>query len=1449
MNSKVTYRQQFTRCGKQRCRKCREGSGHGPYWYAYWSEKGRTMSKYIGIRLPDEIAARQAAERETTQPVVTQVAASPLLRIYLLGQFRIERKIQGEWQITDSRPWHRRRARALLGCLLSNPGRRLSREQIMDMLWPDLDIDIAANRLNGAVHELRQILEPHIARPATSRLLRLERDILELADNTQIWVDAEAFEQLLKEANAASQLEESLPLLEEADTLYRGSYLLEELYSEWAAPRRDALQRAWVGLQLSLAQIRTEREDYSGAIETLDRLRTAEPTNETALQRLMLLLTRLDRRGEALKVYQQHRTMLKRDYESEPLPETIKLYDELRRGHVPASPALHTLVAPAEPGPNRSPDAPDPAMAPQPSFSFTRPIFQIGRQNQSPLIGRDQEMAIMRQILHSIEADASSDLEERAVADPPLQLVTTSLHPKRTHMLLLKGESGIGKTRLAEELSIEAYTRGWAVVWSRAYEQEGTIPYHLWTDLLRTLLQNTSDPQALNAKASRMLPFKTDRLSAILPELGSASPLPRSATPVMHEQERLHLWEETLELLAALSEFSPLLLVLDDLHWADDSSLELLTYLTHHLQKQSILLVGTCRDGELPPQHKLNTLITDLRREQTITTLGVQPLTPSQISVLLSHLPGEVIEHIQKQADGNPFFAEELARYESGISFYDHPPQQRGPASTRNGAGAAKHQQASRRSQAQLPEAIAAVLERRMSRLSTNCQNLLGRAAVLGGSFELSHLLPMASEFSEDGILDLLEEALQAGLITEAGNGAHITYHFWHPLIISHLYSRTSAARRAQLHRRAAEAIKTAYPSLQQKKAAAIVYHLCHGGGSLHDIAHYAERAGQQAYAIAAYSEAQRHYLQEVQALLGDETSKQALYIVEEPDIHTQVRNITSDVLIRAPAEHLLHLCHLLEIIAECSSVQGRFEEARYLYECILELRGSAPFQQRLARQSSKHEDSKQREAQVQALLWREIGIAWARTGNYTQAYGCHERARQIMSGAGVHSGPAWACVQIQYGDMLRIDGNYQEARHQLQEALAILDPQLSSAPRLTTSHKIQTRTERALAGDPLEIGYGHERLGIASASAGLTADSLKHMHTALAIFEQNELISEMARIQGNLSAVYILIGEYEAARTHLHRALKLAERIGNMPNISFIMQNLGDVAYRSGNLLEAENWLLQGIQVSGRMNYPERLSRSYVDLAAAQQNLGKLDEARKSLLYAIRTARTISNARVLCYALIQLGDLRLVEAAIACRSISIEDMPRVPQTKQSRHLIARAQSTLRRALTLGGIELENLIEGKQLLATSYYFQGDLDTAEKLALQTLQEAISQRAVRTCGRIHRLLGYIEATRGNHTKAFVHYEQALQIFRERGLRIDYARTLHSYGAGIQQQHVAATHGPNVLSAEASQASDRFYQQGLTYLREAHAIFADCHATLDRARIEQAIAQKGTFTAQTH
>ncbi len=206
MNGKVTYHQQVSYCGKPRCRKCREGTGHGPYWYAYQTVDGRTTRTYVGKHLPPDVQASMEGSQEP-QPAHASELEQACVRIYVLGQFRLERRHgrdATEWQTVTDSAWQHQRVRALLGCLVSSSGRKLGREQIIDALWPDLDIDTAGSRLDRAVYSLRQLFEPNRNRLATSPLLLTEREVLVLVDQSQVWVDADAFEQLLAQAHAST---------------------------------------------------------------------------------------------------------------------------------------------------------------------------------------------------------------------------------------------------------------------------------------------------------------------------------------------------------------------------------------------------------------------------------------------------------------------------------------------------------------------------------------------------------------------------------------------------------------------------------------------------------------------------------------------------------------------------------------------------------------------------------------------------------------------------------------------------------------------------------------------------------------------------------------------------------------------------------------------------------------------------------------------------------------------------------------------------------------------------------------------------------------------------------------------------------------------------------------------------------------------------------------------
>ena len=742
------------------------------------------------------------------------------VRIYSLGEFRVERKVGTAWKACQSSTWERQRARSLLGCLLSSRDYRLRREEVMEALWPDLDSDTAANRLHGAVRELRLILEPELARPAESHLLRLEHDTFVLAGQDLVWVDADAFEALLKDAKDAASPQLTERILEEAVSLYGGIYLQEELYAEWAAPRREALRRGWTNLLFTLVHLRAERGDLVGAIQALDRLRADDPTDETAVQQLMLLLMRLNRRGEALQVYRQHALMLRRDEESEPLPETRALYRDLRQGHMPTS--YVTGVAPRDglPFPSvpheRMRDTDATADVPQnppkrQGLSFLRPPLQLIRTPTHPLTGRERELDALRLVMlalvgtppgnsASTHHDADRSGGKQAHLASPAQGESQGQAPlsgpapaRQEHVVLLQGEPGIGKTRLAEELSKEAHTQGWAVVWGRVASKPGeTIPYGLWRVILGTLLKGctyedamtqsgtrTAERPLLDAASAEARHYRSirERLAALIPEHASApgtSSAYASALLPPEEHERLRIWEATLELLGMLSRIHPILLVLDDLHAADEHSLELLAYLARHLDRQRVLLLGTYREYELAPSHRLNTLFTNLRREQAIASLLVGPLSEQQIGTLVSPLPKASMQHIQTQAAGNPLFAEELAR---------HWNLDKRASESAEGSKVEVHAHV----HPALPAGVLDVFQHRLAQLSEACRVLLGKAAALGGPFELGQLTSLYEEYDEEATLDLLEEALHAGLLMEDGAVTSITYQFWHPLFAKYL--------------------------------------------------------------------------------------------------------------------------------------------------------------------------------------------------------------------------------------------------------------------------------------------------------------------------------------------------------------------------------------------------------------------------------------------------------------------------------------------------------------------------------------------------------------------------------------------------------------------------------------------------------------------------------------
>ncbi len=310
-----------------------------------------------------------------------------------------------------------------------------------------------------------------------------------------------------------------------------------------------------------------------------------------------------------------------------------------------------------------------------------------------------------------------------------------------------------------------------------------------------------------------------------------------------------------------------------------------------------------------------------------------------------------------------------------------------------------------------------------------------------------------------------------------------------------------------------------------------------------------------------------------------------------------------------------------------------------------------------------------------------------------------------------------------------------------------------------------------------------------------------------------------MAQVCGNLGAAYALKAENPIARAYFQRSLELAERMGDLPNIAFATGNLADVLARCGNLLEAEAYFKRSLEVAERINDRRELSWCCVEFAEALQDQGNLRGALEHIRRALSLGRSIKNDNIIGFALIALAGLRMTQAITICNLQFIDPQKHaVLEHPICCRLLLRAGAALQRALALEGLEVEVMAEGKRMMAQLSFLFGDLEKARQKALQTLEEAGRHQLKRVLARSHRLLGRILMAQGQRNEATTHYEQAMEIFREHEFRLEYARTLYSYGVTLLERN---------------------RQKALALLSEAREVFIDCYAAIDLEIVEHTLA----------
>ncbi|MBK8986895.1 MAG: AAA family ATPase [Chloroflexi bacterium] len=588
---------------------------------------------------------------------------------------------------------------------------------------------------------------------------------------------------------AASPPHENLPL---AIQIYSGE-LLADIYDDWVGPERERLARLYRECLLRLSDQQEAAGQFAEAIVTAERYLTAEPYLETAHTRLMRLHYAAGNRARIAQQYQQLATILAEELGVEPLPETTAVYEAMVAGDY--------IIQRGKP-----PFVPMPP--PQPPTATSQPP-------PSPFIGRAEDMAWM-----------NGWWGETAVS--------------HGHFIFLQGESGVGKTRLLDEWLGQIDTPVY-LLRGRGHEFEAMIPYSPFRQALRGAAPDL--PWSLFQPPPPWL----SPLLSLIPDLPAYFPGQEMSAP--NSGSPHHIIEGLGNFIFALARQQPVILLLDNLHWADAPTWNFLGYLAQRAGQTQLLIIGAARIEDLP--HERASLLRRLQRQQWASTRQLSRLSQSETYDLVRQLMGDAAldprftRRIYEETEGNPFFIIETIRAvrEAGGDWTQSVPT--------DAAG--------RRPYFAIPLQIQSVIQTRLDKLGDESRAALGVAAAIGREFDFA-LLQAVSQFDAETLLNALDEWLDRALVRETSDG----YDFTHEMLSQVAYQQLSRARRQWIHLQIANHLAEHRSDADPGQLAHHYYLSTEPGKALPFLA----RAGQRALSVRSYAEAREFGLRAI-GLLG----------------------------------------------------------------------------------------------------------------------------------------------------------------------------------------------------------------------------------------------------------------------------------------------------------------------------------------------------------------------------------------------------------------------------------------------------------------------------------------------------------------------------------------------------------------------------------------------------
>lgn len=786
-------------------------------------------------------------------------------------------------------------------------------------------------------------------------------------------------------------------------------------------------------------------------------------------------------------------------------------------------------------------------------------------------------------------------------------------------VVFLYGEAGIGKTRLAREMGAYARLRGMQVLSGRCpalFKMDGVPPYVLWKEVIKNYLE-TCAPQQLY----RVIGFYPSEVSKLVPELTQKLGAIPPSLPISPEQERDRLFEAVSQFVTNISREAPLLVMLDDLQWADQSSLLLLHYLARGIYNQPLVLLGAYRDIDIDERHPLSPVLTELNRERLLQSVSLKRLSLDDVLEMIKRVleqddvPRGFCELVYEKTRGNPFFVEEVIK-----SLKEE------EAIYREG----EKWKIKEISKIEFPKTVKNVIKNRISRLDDECQNVLTMASFVGNDFAFESLREVTG-FQDDKLLEIMEKMLKTGLVKERVIRGEDIYCFADIIVRDVVHEEVSHLRHKRIHGIVGNALEKAYAKTIDEHLGELAYHFLESGEKDKALDYFL-KAGEKAQGTYAHDEAFSYFQHAFELLEEKEGNlEEKVRIVEKlGDIKAWIGKIDASLEYYNKSLMLWDQLGDKKNVARLHSKMAYFiwqfvgdrEKASKHHQMALEILEKEPESVELA---SLYEDISHmlwRSGSTEALSWVEKAFEMAKRLD----------APQVLAGCYNDLGT----IHLKLGEFEKTLKYYEQGLKISLENKKVAGYAINFYTNLSNLHwflgEFQKMSETAQAGSEFtrKVGSFYGLTWIDS----MLAQSYGHMgelQKAISIFEEVLTLSKRTKYPAGISGVmcgfgwcYQLLGEWDKSLQYLTEAYDIAKKIGEYQFLGLATMRLGELFMEMENYGEAEKYLTESNTIFEKAGEVSLLLWTFPFLSKLHLRKGEIEKAKalieKTYEYATKT-------------------------------------------------------------------------------------------------------------------------------------------------------------------------------------------------------------------------------------